>query len=1099
MQNIDSLAATGKVINQQRITRYDLSWSLTYGQHIEEVVDTDELPQDGNSVGGSYASLILASNPVHYYRLDETAGTVMTDFVSSSPLNGVYNVNAATSGFNLGGALYTDIDSAKMFNSSTWFSRIHNYNVGTPGTPQDFSIAFWFRPTTTSVDNDGMFEFSYGDTYGFRMWTHYGSIVLDRWTGVLGPPETINTNGAQCTVGQWSHVAVTVSAAGDAYVYLNGVAVTHKTFASGIIQPPTNTTFQISNIGDLSNIPDWGCDELAMFTRVLTASEIAEFYSQALSSSSGTGGTNLPYPLPPASDRTLPTLINAQDVSDLVDTWTVSKDAQNQTLACNLSLRGAWAFTSAQTLLQPGTYITIEQRSTDAAGGQDTGWYMVAQAFSSGAVSEALDAKGSMKYTVIGTGVLGILNDLVNWDVTPDIVSVPKRVATEVSTNLNTTTYQLLRVGTTNQYLYNWCDSPLVQIWATQFSIAGDILTSGMVLPVKNGGGSIQILGGSGEVRFNTTWFREKFLLGGLGYPLQISLAFNRFATLEDVAWVPATAGAYSIYTGGVAVTSVIEVDNSSGQIVSGENYIGRSIIVKSGSEKGERFKILNEIVGPGSYYQFVVMTFDNQIPDMATYNIQAGDTIQVTDCNLLEDALWKVLWHRGFQMRDSTKPLYCNIQPPVTPIQVQPFQYRYTDNRSQLQLCQDILAVGPPNYYLFENVDGSVTTVTAVEKPIGTWDVDITNTVATSSVDSSAYGVYTRLIQIGQDTTSFNVGLNKTYGGYSVCGAYKLTDVYGLGTTSQTIMDGWVKEIFDTDPQTPKISGTTPYNYGVLYDKQDNSTLKYLTFADTDILWIDIGRNPITGNPWLVDSFDFTSFSSFIDGTILTQTLKLSFMTELDYIALTGTLPSAIPGDTDAATIEANMLALQFSPAWKVLVDEFSVGNNGQIHIPNTQLLNGVAQFARFIKVTCGQPWFRITNHNSPNHARINLSDMKVWLSSTIVRTAELGVDAEFTTAAYISEATRLRRRSVVDPMNISLETPTACKQFAVNQLRELASEFEPHTLSVVGSMCDLHQTARWVDPQTGVETNYLIRSVDLNQSGIHTLDVIDYVNLDQ
>lgn len=1358
MLNIEELLRRGPLSKSNRIRRFDIAWPANYATHVEDAIDTDDTPVALSGTPQSYVNMILGANPSHYYRLAETTGTDMLDSVASGGIDGLYAQDVGVSaGWLIPGAIYTDPSVAKSLNYATRHAAANDFILGGgAGASSEFTVEFWLLLTTHSSDRDGVMGITGVANSGFELTNQNEQLTFVRWDASVN--DSINLGGATLARNKWYHVAFTIDSAKVITAYLNGRSVARKTLRGA--NPYNNLAgndLQIGRVNNTEDIPPFGLDHLAFYPRALAGSEIKEHFQRGYVSV-GIAVSGTPPSRPQFNpDRSMPTLINEQDITAHVDSYSVNKEARNFITTASLKLKVPWGYAQATQLLQAGTYIIIEQRFT-GDGGIDTGWIPIAHLLSSGPIRDARSV-GDKSPICAAKGVLSLLtNDTVNYAVQPDIINVPRRTAQNTYQDLDSTVFRMPRLGRPGQFLYDWVDHPRTRIWASGFTTTDDGVSFSNMLPVKSANGSIQIVGGQGEVIFNTNYFRQKFNDEGLANPSKIELSFQRFATFEDLSYVPIASDTSTVKDGdGNPTRATITVRND-GSIFPDDGYVNRSILVKTGLEKGEWLKIINaypavgyglsnagfpvgsgpvnyvplqfkgqydgavsyvaddvvawlghywrrlnadigvhgaepdlnpllwqdqgaimgtgtgtqiapqgnyqgtwdsstfyrrndsvlyngnfyiatvsnrnqnpvsfpfhwdfliEEGGPntnanvyqgtwsnlttyapyqtvlysGNYYyttssstnqtpgsgapwvligathdhtpnaqflgyydtakvyyfrdvisyqgfyyvlesmtsssnpgsdsnwkqiigvegwnyvapgpyapplvSFDVKTVDNLIPDLTLFNFAVDDVLQVTDCNLLEDALWKILWRRGFQQKDPSLPFYVSLAPPVNVEQLEPHKYSFVQNVSDLTMFQEIWEEGPPNYYIVEEPNGSVVARTVTQKATGTYDSDLTGLVGSIATDSSEYGVHTRVIGFGEGTSTYNVGFHKDYGGYAVSGAYKLTDVVDNGTVSQSTMDDFVSQILDPDPTTPTISTSlpAPYNYGVLYQQTIPGIYWTGALSDSPIMWIDLGRNSQTGNTWKIERFDFTSFSSFNSGHVIPQSLMVFGMTEEDYISATGTVPSAVPGDTDATTIAANMEALLDDVGWEAIMDETSMPEGGgALTVTSADFVKGVPAQVRFLKIHCVQPWFRLGDSGSSGTARVILSGFKAFLSQDIVKSAELGVSGEFQAPEWVDKATRLRRRTVTLDKNVSLEDSTAVYTFALNELRELSVEFEPETLGVVGTLADLHDTVFYSDPETGEQKNRIVRSCEFNSasSGERQLTTVDYI----
>lgn len=125
---------------------------------------------------------------------------------------------------------------------------IHNWNAWAPGAQKGFSLRSF---------NGTHWEFTVADGTG------YGSVAMT----------------SPAIVGQWQHLAATYNA-GAVALYLNGAQVGTGAFSSSIVfeQGPTYIGYGAINAGWFNG----SIDELRVYNRALSASEVANRYNQGI-------------------------------------------------------------------------------------------------------------------------------------------------------------------------------------------------------------------------------------------------------------------------------------------------------------------------------------------------------------------------------------------------------------------------------------------------------------------------------------------------------------------------------------------------------------------------------------------------------------------------------------------------------------------------------------------------------------------------------------------------------------------------------------------------------------------------------------------------
>jgi len=420
--------------------------------------------------------------------------------------------------------------------------------------------------------------------------------------------------------------------------------------------------------------------------------------------------------------------INPVDVTAFVEDWNYQLGRSTQTGVGAVQLKESWDSQTVLNYFGANALLKCEARQYNPTEGLDSGWYTLFSALSNGPAILDKDANGTKGYTVGLSGVTKICSfDLVNYDVAPDLIHVTRRTATLVYQDANVTIYQLPRLdgnASVNMYYYNWATVPSVRIWTTGFTTSiHDIVKPDDIIPVTSAQGSIQIVGGAGQLVIDTNYLQAPVYdltieAGfGLGNPSVVEVELYRYATAEDIVYVPVTA-VNTVVLNGLNIQDYIEFNNVLGNINVLENYQGRTVFFKTGAAKGRYFKIVKTpYVISGSTCRMYVKAVDDQIPELTTLGILSGDILQVTDANLIEDALLKVFARAGFQAQNPGNAFYMNILPPSIPVQVPPFTYRYQNGIKENDMINELMQFAQPNYFVVENADGSITTVTAVQK----------------------------------------------------------------------------------------------------------------------------------------------------------------------------------------------------------------------------------------------------------------------------------------------------------------------------------------------------------------------------------------------
>lgn len=503
---------------------------------------------------------------------------------------------------------------------------------------------------------------------------------------------------------------------------------------------------------------------------------------------------------------------------------------------------------------------------------------------------------------------------------------------------------------------------------------------------------------------------------------------------------------------------------------------------------------------GAGDLAFGVVDYVGGTLPDLTDDGLLAGDLLTLGDANTVVQALTKCFLAVGFQNQDATKPFYFEFVEPAFDggVTIPPQVYTAEEGNPWLSIVKEILDQCPPNYVLYLDRDGVHRTKNVVQKSIAEADFVVSKTLD-YNVDGTDYGVITRVIARGKALDASDVGLSDTVGGTAAYGAYKLNNFSGWGATTGTLKsqddaDIIINQIANGDPKTPAGWGSdaAAQTYGVLYRMYGSGTYRWF-MEDSDIFWVDLGRNTTSGQLYTIEEFEFHVFSPMYPvGTIIEQTLQVFYMTEADYISATGHVP---PAANDAKTRE-NLTTLARSPFWRPMTSEFTTGN-GVTVVSAQDFENGIPMQARFLKVVCGQPWHHPaesgTIYNVPYNI-IALAGMRVFTTTDIVQVAELGRTPPFDTEASRNLAKRLRRRTVILEENPYLDTVEATQAFALQELRERYTDFEPTAITAIAPTVDVWDTVVWTDPETNTTQAYLVVALNVGQSESTYLELVDY-----
>ena len=257
-----------------------------YNPAVNGDFTVSDAPADGGSGVGSNAfpgigwDQIKASNPILYWRLGDTSGTIATDSSSAANNPGTY-----TGGYtqNQTGALTGDTDKAVLLNGTTGYvQNAAPYSLPVGASAR--SVEVWFKTTSATQQN----LFSYGSLGRTATSSRSSSRPLRPSSpGAGGRLTRPSTAPSAFNDGAWHQVVETYDGT-NITVYLDGVSLGSQAavlntslaacntgagscFTAGFATPSTDTNSGWPFNGTL--------DEVAVFPTVLSAGTISAQYA----------------------------------------------------------------------------------------------------------------------------------------------------------------------------------------------------------------------------------------------------------------------------------------------------------------------------------------------------------------------------------------------------------------------------------------------------------------------------------------------------------------------------------------------------------------------------------------------------------------------------------------------------------------------------------------------------------------------------------------------------------------------------------------------------------------------------------------------------
>lgn len=243
-------------------------------RHIDfEVPGFGELAQ-GPQTRLGYRSLVLSMNPVAYWRLGETSGSVAADEVGA--IDGVYGAGIA---LGQSGALAWDEDPAVEFDGDVGEAALGVVGLGHPLqlTGTDFAVTCWFRQRAGGDRYQRVIDKSDSGmgANGYALWAD----PQDRRLAIHVAGNLYQTAAGVYTHDTWHCAAFVVTATGYG-IYLDGQALAGNFVVGSAGHAPAAETEARIGTWNHSDQREWDgwLDELAVWDRVLTGDQVRQLY-----------------------------------------------------------------------------------------------------------------------------------------------------------------------------------------------------------------------------------------------------------------------------------------------------------------------------------------------------------------------------------------------------------------------------------------------------------------------------------------------------------------------------------------------------------------------------------------------------------------------------------------------------------------------------------------------------------------------------------------------------------------------------------------------------------------------------------------------------
>ena len=1148
---------------------FDLSDSLIYehyrlgyyGLSYQPNYDVDTAPVFESIQSTTYTQSVIDSGATNLWLLNDPIFTDGQTFANSIVTGAalVANTQGGTpvdtrvaAPVGIKGEAY-----ARLFKGhSNLYTATSSTNLGfTPATRTPITVEFWMKRMERNQEREQVMGFD-DDTFGIYINKKQVGVVVQQTSGTVwdsgeyyytglvldSPPKAVVTDKQDWRnpSTEWHHYTITVTALGYIKIWQDGeLKFTRKCpDQAGIIGPAIGARFTVAKdvssvMADLESNHMMG---IATYNKELTNQEIQNrfmlgrfgegFTKKTFTSDSTTLGT-----ITSTCDE-LATLTNRRDITKYVETHSFDYQLDRVINTCLLTIKENIDSDFITQSLKVNDYVIVSHRYMSSDEQYDSGWVAVGHYLCDGAPVDEFTTTATTKVVKLSSLLKIITLDPFAWELSPDKLFVPKGKLHYYDATADTLVFRKRRdtqptsvINNDDRFFYNWAESPSVKLTVTQFQNfyagvdpqkANQDVTVSEEFQIRGSDGSIQVVGGAGEIRIDRDFYNSSVPEGGIGEPDKPALPqssgvtanladgvyaeFHRYATLLD------TYG--GLVNGATTINDMAIVDNkmcvSFSQTV--PNLNKKTLIVKSGKAKGKIFKCWDTttVTSPVRAY---LTDINNRVVNPYVEGLKVGDYVQVGDCNLLEDVYRKFLLCHSFQEVDSSKPFYFKLTRCLSEVLVKPIKSTLLDNVSGLEVYKEIENSSPPNYYLYVDRNGVTRTTNLIVDDLSVPDHVVTYAMEEAG-EASDFSVYTKVIGVGQSTQSIDIALHSNYGGTSAVRAYKLdrfavqtpsdhtsTTGSGYGMT-QTDANATIAQVFDNKGATPYLTVNGFQFIGLTY-RMYGQTVRKIDLSSTDLFVLDLGLNNSSSDAleYEIDAIQLAYASPYREGAVINQSLEFFYMTEGDYIAEFGTSAPKVPSQSlaDAAT---SYMPPADAKSWKVLIEDRN-SKEGQEIIESSAFETGKPTKLRYIKVRVGQPAFRfaVSNKDKNRYSSVVLPDIKVYTSNRIIASAELGVTPPFATGNDKELAARYKRRTYITDINPYLNTYADTQQFAIDELREKQQEFKPKVLKLMNPSITVGDVVEYLPAKnyvTGETKKYLVYGVNYNSRDSHRSTVM-------
>lgn len=812
------------------------------------------------------------------------------------------------------------------------------------------------------------------------------------------------------------------------------------------------------------------------------------------------------------------------DCTALVDDWRYNQDAALQCDQLSLSVPASWAGTAMANVWREMRAIRLQGRAWGPAG--DTGWFDVAWCLSDG-YQETWDPAKGRRYQVnakdvlklAGVEILGAGTGVSVYQ--PDRVPVGTFASPHVMTHLTPDPDDAMEFAVTdlNGAIHpNWADRPGAQFWA--YNVPG--ATEPIRLAV--GEAAVQAVFGEGVLRISKSWLTTsagtyKDYRAGLGYGVgevpDVRCVLYRFAhpAATDRNGDPVV----SDIAGGLTVTGLgsgsgvwfVEVDT-----LLSTRPAGLTLMAQDGT--GRRWQTYALAFGDGTT---TISVYGEAPDDWAVGPGEPAITVQYGDANLATDVIHRWLIECGYQTSDSTAPLYATA--PEAPdvsgtgrqIVLPPLVYHAEDGTSVLAAIEELRRRGylPPDYYTRATAGGQVITNSVGQLADGNAGIVPLTKATQAQVDRSDAAAYTRVIARGLARQATDYGSTATAiadvaegsGGLpapptsSPYTTYGDIERQGWAVRSSPTGHQYLFALADILTDRPgSTDSQTLRPWGWLYHLRNDQQARYL-----QSLWEGKALCEIT---W-ASAVDIHALELWQSNPYIGGWQRASLLGIPDPGWTPGDKLRPIPSDASnwhGARLDRQGLGVQYwdGATWQWLASwvegQYQFPDVSRVQADDFDTRGPVSTTA--LRVVCQTP----TMIQSGTHDEgwwycivgVWLARLRVWSSSEIRRTAEIGVTAPYDATPWPAVRARVRRRTWVLPDAAPWANSTAdVDSLALAWLKEFTRDMAPRPVRAYRPDLRLWDTASFALPGQAAQ-NYLVPAVTHTASGLSDVRLTSY-----